>query len=52
MTNQFTFKTTRTHRPYYAASIRRRNKTPRFQFEHILTGMCPASAESGSRLAA
>ena len=39
MTGQFTFKTIRTRRPYFAGPIRRKGSAGRLNFEHMLSAM-------------
>lgn len=52
MTGQFTFKTVRNRRPYYAAPIRRRASACRLNFDHLMGAMAAFDAGQAQRIAA
>ncbi|MEO0774253.1 MAG: hypothetical protein AAFZ04_13850 [Pseudomonadota bacterium] len=52
MTGQFTFKTVRNRRPYFAARIHRRGGLGRLDFSHALGAMAAFDGAGSTRLAA
>lgn len=52
MTGQFTFKTVRNRRPYFAARIHRRGGLGRLDFSHALGAIAAFEAGQSGQLAA
>lgn len=52
MTGQFTFKTVRSRRPYYAAPVHRRLAACRLTMDHMMGTMAAFDADQAQRIAA
>lgn len=52
MTGQFTFKTVRSRRPYFAAPVRRRFTHCRLDFVNAMGPMAASDAQEAQRVAA